>query len=502
VRSELARQHEATGQKGESRRFRRLALLEAYYHGAQYDFLPRAWDEDLDSAGNAVPFRQRRPSTIRPVPRIVVEIFCRALWGRGRRPKATIPGAGPEANAYVDDIIAEAKLARVMADATRRGLRIGTGVVVWRLRDGKLAADAWDAKCCRPTFAPGAFPELASLDYRFKYTREVEGDDGRVKPVEFWHREVLDAKSWVIYRDVEVSASSAPTWVADTALTHEHGLGFCPAIWFIVDERQGDDGTGVYEPYIGLIDELNYTASQEGRALYYNLDPQAVLSGVQQSDIGQLKKGGSNTWFLPEKASAQLLESSGSYIDAAERRQDELKKDIYDAAGVVLPDPERVKGAQSGASLELLAAPQAARVDELRDDVGDAYIRLLEQILGALSSPGLAADKVKINVRDGDVKRPGATGRIKLTWGAHFPRTPTDATAAADTVVKATSAGVLSRAAGARYLAPFVGVEDVEADQAEVEADQGREDARLERMEKARASCVDLPPGPPEPEES
>lgn len=478
MKTELARQLEATARKGESARTRDMALLDAYYHGCQYDQLPRAWHEDLDSTGQPIPFRSRRPSTILPYPRIIVDVYVRALWGAGRRPKATLADGEQEDNAFLDDIIAEARLYRAMKEATRRALAIGTGLIVWRLDAGRLRADVWDAKFADPVFIPGSFPELASVDYRFQYTREVrDAQTGQVRPVKYWHRERIDATTWTVYADVEVTAAQEPTWSA--AETREHGLGFVPAVWFTIGERgvHDRDGTGIYAAVVGLFDEINYTASQRSRSLYYNLDPQTVLSGVDERDLDGLVKNGRNTWCLPKEAEAKLLESSGGYIEQATRSIEELKKAIYDATGVVLPDPERVSGAQSGVSLELLAAPQSATVDDLRDDVGDAFIRLLEQILRALTSPGLSPDKARIDVRDGKPRKT-PLGRVVLSWGSHFPSTPTDAQTAAEAVTKATSAGVLSRPAGARYVARFFGVEDVEADQKLVEADQKREDQR------------------------
>lgn len=498
MQTEIARQYQAKAQEGESPRTRKLALLDAYYHGRQYDFLPRAWDEVLDAGDQPVPFRSRRPSTVVPIPPLIVNVFKRALWGTGRRPKATIAGGSDDDNALIDDIIAEAKLYRVMSKATRRALTIGTGLIVWRIQGGRLVADPWDAKYARPVFQPGRFPELSSLDYRFKYTREEPDGTGGVKPVEYWHREVIDATTWRIYQEEPVTARE-PEWQEDTALSTTHDLGFVPAVWFTVDEGDELDGCGVFEPFTGLIDELNYTASQMGRALYYNLDPQTVLSGVNEGDVDALLKGGKTAWFLPnEKGSAKLLESSGTYIEQAVTRIDTLRQSIFDAAGIVLPDPEKVKGAQSGTSLELLAAPQIARVDELREDVGDAFVRLLEQILVALNAPQMAPDKARIDVRDAKARKLTLESpRIVLSWGAHFPLTPSDSNTAADAANKANGAGAISRQAAARYLAPYFGVEDVEADQKLVEADENRQDKRVrdyDAIRDFRGGLDHLPP--------
>ncbi len=66
-----------------------------------------------------------------------------------------------------------------------------------------------------------------------------------------------------------------------------------------------------------------------------------------------------------------------------------------------------------------------------------------------------------------------------LAWGAHFPLTATDAQSAATAVRTAIDGGTLSRAAGARYVARYFGVEDVVADQELVVADEKRQDQRL-----------------------
>ncbi len=476
--SELGRQYQAQAQEGESPRCRAMGLVDAYYHGTQYDFLPRAWHEDTDTNGQPVPFRARRPSTVVPVPRLIVDIFNRALWGAGRRPKATLADGAPEDNAYLDDIISEAKLFRVMDEATRRALTAGTGLVVWRLDRGRLRADAWDAKYAEPDFLPGQFPELRAVDYRFKFSREERDPlTGRVSTVEYWHRERIDAASWTVYADAPVTMGREPEW--KVASTVEHKLGFCPAVWFAVGER-GDhafDGTGVFAPYLGLIDDLNYTASQQGRALFYNLDPITVMTGIDGETPN--RGGKASTWLLPKEADAKLLESSGSYVEQAQARIELLKKSIFEAAGIVLPDPERVSGAQSGASLELLAAPQIARVDQLREDVGDAFVRLLEQILRALTSPEMAPDKARVDVRDGKPNRQAKLGRVVLAWGAHFPITPSDTSVAAQAAGQALAAGALSRQAAARYLARFFGVEDPEADQELVDGDLAKQDRRV-----------------------
>jgi len=485
--SELARSYLASC-GGDSPRAAYLRLLSAYYAGTQYQHLPRAWHENTDRSGQPIDFRQRRPSNVLPLPRQIVDTFCRALFGSGRRPKASIADTpGSDDDTLLSDLIAEAKIDSTFADATRRALATGSGIVVWKVLAGKVRCEAWDSAACETVFKPGEPDELESVDYRYTYSREVrDPQTGQRRPEEFWHRETITASTWVVYAEVEAREGIEPQWALEQ--TVEHDMGFCPAVWVRIGEPAGapcgqGDGTGVFAPYLDLIDDLNYISSQQGRALFYALDPQVVLSGVAEGDV-ELLKGGKNAWTLPKDAKAELLESDHAYVGAAAERMKELRKSILDAAGLVELAPESVRGAHSGSALELLLSPQIARVDELREQVGGPLGRLLEQILAALGGPALAPARVRVEVRDRRPKRAGrkprspAAPRVVLTWGSHTPRTASDALTAADAATKATTAGAVSRESAARFLAPYMGVEDVEADQARVDADEKKQDRR------------------------
>lgn len=489
--TELQRAYMTGAKDGESARTRRMAFYESYFTGTTYDTLAVPWDVALDGAGCTVPLRSRRPNVVVPLPRLVVDAFVRMLWGAGRRPTASIVGAkGPEDNQLLADVIDEADLVRVMRDATTRALRTGTGCVCWRVRDGRLVADSWDAKHCRPTFVYGAFPRLERLEYVYKYEREV-AEGARVRCATFWHREVIDAKSWTVYEDVEMSAAREPTWRAKE--TVKHGLPGVPAVWMPFGELDGIDGMPIYAPCLSLFDSMNMTASQRDRALHYNLDPQTVFKGVSEADLNELRKGGANTWSVPEKADVFLLESGGGFVEMAERTLDWLRQNVLDSCGVVIADPERTAGAQSGAALELLHAPMLARLDDLREDVGRAVKDLLEQILAGLATlPGTIA------IRERHDARRWGKARVQLAWGRHFPATPSDATHAAQATAAAVDKGLISRAAAARYLAPHFGVEDVETDQERAAEDMAAIEARELRLTKAARFTSGYPEDDPD----
>jgi hypothetical protein len=467
--NELQRYYLEKADPSESERQRRMSLLEAYLANTQYACLPAAWDESVNAqTGEVIPFRLRRPSTVVPLPSLIVDTFTRALWAVGRRPVATINGAEGDAdNVLLSSLIDEAKIYRTMREATRRALAVGAGAVVWKLEDDHFATESWDPKWCIPTFRPHRFPELERLEYKHPYTVEEDG-----KPITRWHREVIDAQSWKIYQDAEVTATEQPIWREDSAASFEHGLGFVPAVWFTVGERSGPwDGTGIYAHLLSLFDDANWTASQQARALHYNLDPQTVFIGVKDSDIESLRKGGTNAWQLPTGGDAKLLESNGKYVDSAQTRLESLRKWALDAAAVVINDPERVSGGQSGSALELLSAPMLARISDLREDVGACALQpLLEQMLR---------------------KKRSKPGSVVLHWGSPSPTTADDARSAVEAAAKAVDGRMMSRAAAARYVATYTGVADVEADQLRVDAERDDQERAVELA--AGAGAVDIP---------
>jgi len=452
-----------------------LTRLNAYYSGHQYDDRPASWDTCLDQrTGAAIPFRSRKPSTILPIPKLVCDSFSRALLGQGRRPIAVLADVdGTADNALLAGIIKEARLYRVLRESTRRALSLGTGIVAWKMLDGGYSAESWDPTWATPVFLPGRFPHLASIDYRFPFKREVDGQEKT-----FIARQYVDAKSWQVWTPVEDIAGREPEWGASQTVQHE--LGFVPCVWFIVGERCGEyDGTSVYASLLDLFDDLNYTASQQARALYYNLDPQLVLDGVSESDVEQLKKGGANTWTLPAGADAKLLESSGGFVTIAQTKVDALRKVILDSCAVILNDPERISGGQSGSALELLLQPMITATDDLREDIGDgALVPVLQQMLAALGHPALAVVRDRLGA--GKLPSgPWSSLPVTLHWGTHLPSTPADALTAAQAVTAAVGLGLISRGAAARYLAGHFGIADTEQDQLDVEADEDRQDQRV-----------------------
>jgi hypothetical protein len=438
---------------GETSRARFLEQLEDFYHNSQYDHLKACWTDTVGDDGAPVSFLQKRPSVVIPLPSLIVDTFTRGLWAAGRRPIPVVKDAQAEDAKELADLVAETQLYRVMREATRRALITGTGVLTWRVVDGLRVVESWDAKFCTPTFKPGCFPQLIALDYVFPFTSETAG-----KSITMWSRQTITEESWTVYEPVQEVADRDPAWSKDTALSVDHKLGFVPAVWFLVGARSSAspwDGSGIYADLLSLFDDLNRTASQSSKSLFMNLDPQLVAPGMQPDSLDELRKGTGNVWPLPLGADMKLLESNGAYLVSADARITSLRKWCLDAAAIVINDPEKVGGGtQSGTSLELLSAPMIARISELREDVGDGAVRpLLEQML-------LHA-------------QPGRPRSVLLHWGSATQTTVDDALTAVQAAAAAVTAGILSRQAAARFVAPYLNVTDVDEDANAIEEEGG-----------------------------
>src|SRR5213592_2535050 len=68
-------------------RYRRLDILQRFLDGTIYDHLRYAFYEETDQGGTYIPLRDRRPSVIFNVCRVVVNRSTRMLFGGAKWPK-------------------------------------------------------------------------------------------------------------------------------------------------------------------------------------------------------------------------------------------------------------------------------------------------------------------------------------------------------------------------------------------------------------------------------
>lgn len=496
-----------------SSRARALDELERLYQGQQYQ--GRGLSDPWDKAppGRRVPLRNQRPSVQYDLPRPIVDRPTALLFGEGRFPEITFePSARPPkgdaaaeeaaetqvgaTNAWLAAIVDEGGLQQVALTWARQGARLSSACLTWCVVDGEFEFEAHATRHCTPTFHAQKRTRLVRLEKRYKHTVAVEEIHAGARVVierEYWHREVWDAQSHVVYHDALVT-DREPSWVEADRV--EHGFGFVPGVWLknLDDGEPGRvDGLSLLDGIGDVIEDIDRTLSQKSRAVRYNQEPEKVYFGLRDEDKGKIEvTGGGATRGLPSKkdgGDVQLLELKGDGQRTAEEHIVAQRGRVLEVTRVVMPDPERLLAAsKSGAALRILFSPTLELVGELRQSYGRALRQVFEQILTAVRQ-GLLGALGALRTPPPAVIPPG---KVCLLWGDPFEPTPQDLLQIAQTCQALRQAGLVDRETLVRWLASYLGVRDVRAV-------LERLDAEAEKAAKAAAAAppTTSPPGKP-----
>lgn len=492
-----------------SSRARELEEFERLYQGRQYDGRGLAEPWDKAPPGRRVPLRAQRPSVQYDLPRPIVDRPTALLFGEGRfpellfepriRPAKTSAQDAQDAheaqvagvNAWLSAIADEGDLPQVALTWARQGARLSSACMTWGVVDGVFEFEAHATRHCTPTFHPRRRGVLTRLEKRYKHkvaTEELRQGTRVVVEKDFWHREVWDETSHVVYADEPVS-DREPSWrEADRV---EHGFGFVPAVWVKnLDDGEGRvDGLSLLDGIGDVIEDMDRTLSQKSRAVRYNQEPERVYYGLKEEDRGRVETtGGGASRALPPKkdgGDAALLELKGDGQRVAEEHVTAQRGRVLEVTRVTMPDPERLLAAsKSGAALRILFAPTLELVGELRQSYGRGLRQLFEQVLRA-AREGLLG-------RLGALQTPPPAsipeGKVCLLWGDYFDPTPQDLLQIAQTCQALRAAGIADRETLIQWLASYLGIRDVRAVMA-------RLDAEDERAAKAAAATKPPPPG-------
>ncbi|MFO0610787.1 MAG: phage portal protein [Polyangiales bacterium] len=481
-----------------STRARELEEYERLYQGRQYE--NRGLSDPWDKAppGRRVPLRSQRPSVQYDLPRPIVDRPTALLFGEGRFPELLFEPSRPpppegegegadsaheaaeakvaEVNAWLAAVVDEGGLPQVALTWARQGARLSSACLTWSVVDGEFEFEAHATRHCTPTFHPRRRGELVRLEKRYKHrvaTEEVRDGARVVVEVDYWHREVWDERSHVVFHDERVTERE-PTWrELDRA---EHDLGFVPGVWVknLDDGEPGRvDGLSLLDGIADVVEDIDRTLSQKSRAVRYNQEPERVYFGLREEDKNRVEAaGGGSSRALPPKkdgGDATLLELKGDGQRVAEEHVVAQRGRALEVTRVTMPDPERLLAAsRSGAALRILFAPTLELVGELRQTYGRGLRRVFGQILRAARG-GLLA-------RLGALRTPPPAsipeGKIALLWGDYFDPTPQDLLQIAQTMQALRAAGAVDRETMVRWLASYLGVRDVRAVLARLEAEE------------------------------
>jgi hypothetical protein len=418
-----------------SPRAKHLAMLERWVEGSQYEGMAD-WFADA-------PISEKAPCFVEPIVADSIESHVDMVLGEGRFPAITSRPAEDESedddgdpedglneddSARLDKLVSgaaeQARFRALCREALSMAMGCGSSCAIYGARDGKLFGDTVKARWCQPEFGIDG-RTVVKLVIEYPYVDTYQDVDGtwRVRARVF--RRELDETKDVTYKPAEARDEKVD-WKGSVATRIEHGLGFCPVVWYpffrgasIVGQIDG------HAPHANLLDEIrahDTAVSQRHRAALYAGDPQWTECGVEPgsnpSDVGKItpmpitqhggppsadnpvvgsfpnsgsaqtngrKKHPGTVWqYENENAKVDLHQLSGDALKAISENGTDLRLKIMQALAYVPLDPESshvMRGSLSGKALESLRERQLNRDDRIRDDFGDGFMKPSVQML-------------------------------------------------------------------------------------------------------------------------
>ena len=397
-------------------RMRRLGLsptqvelnrLYAYFRTAQHDACVIGWDgdphldavsregvassqvlpagyEDVGKNLSNLPLKYRRPSVPCHLCHVIVSRFTDLLFTEQQAPAWKAAG-DPLTESWVQSVTKAAGLWATMMLARDMGGAMGTAIVGFKIIASKVLFESFDRRWCFPTWDPKKPGQLAKLEVRYMYPKEVRNPDtGTWEEKKFWYRRTVDHEADCLWKPQEVGdGSTEPNWENPETVEElvRHDYGFVPIEWIqnkpVTDDMDGDpDCLGCYDYFdrIGELDSQCHTGSAR------NADPTPVLAS--DGDFSQVKLGSQSAVKTEKGGSLAYAESTGSSIDIAAKQSDRFQKKALQLASCVLPDEEDADGAAVTATeINKRTASMYAKASMLRQQYGNRGVVLLMQKL-------------------------------------------------------------------------------------------------------------------------
>lgn len=423
----------------ETDRYRRIARLDAYYRGTQYNHLPD-WYTGLSSDGEQVPLRERRPCVISKLPAGTVRQAVRFTLGEGRFPKIAVDpmdaaeavgGVGlsedeaGELTKFVEALAKNACLKTVAMQLMRTALSCSSAAAVASVRRGRFTWDLPKPQAAWPFFLKDDPQEdVDALVWCYPFIKTVEEQGQLVSRLHYFRRD-YGPESFTVYKDALASTTNGAwvEWQIDTESTKPNSLGFVPVVWLRNEPDPSCfdiDGAGLYESHLDDFDALSFALSQQHRTINYHGAPQPYETGVDEDErpgaIGRqarpvrAERSAANPsgaaynavmegpfgvnpkparkiapdtiWTYHGKAEVGLLETSGKAFEIGDKHARNIRSRILEAMSIVMMDPDgAAKQDLSGKALARIYAPLLALVDDLREHYWDQMLARMISVM-------------------------------------------------------------------------------------------------------------------------
>lgn len=502
-----------------------MAQLEAWADGSQYDGRPSWWD-------TSVPLWDRAPCVVYPVVQTSVASNTDLVLGEGRWPLVTSSpdeddtdfdddALDEESSKLIDRTIAEVHRVTRFRVVTKQCFRsaqtCGTGVMLFGVRDGRVFAETTKARWCEPEL--DSHGRVLRLVIQYPYLECYRRNDGKRAVRAMLYRRVIDDVSDTTMLPAVARADGhEPKWTPDPKLTVQHGLGFCPVVWYAFDAEistvEEIDGHAVHALILDEIRAHDFVNSMHHRAALYAGDPQWTETGVDlgsnPSSTGKVtefpatlhgggesganprvgvyrtgparstgrRKGSGEVWqYENDKTKVELHTLPGDALKALDDNAHGLRMMLCHVLAVVDLDPENIKFAAttSGKALEAIKQRQIDRCDTYRDDVGDKLIipatEMLLRILATRGEQVCMRGKSKWLAVLRKLGETVCAGALSLKWGTYFKPDALEDQQMVTTSVTAYDAGLITRRMAVQKLRRVYGIENVDQALEQIEAE-------------------------------
>ena len=436
-----------------------IDVLTRVLQGKLYDHIEHDFhQEKVDGIDEYIPIRNRRPSVRYALCRIVVDDSVSLLFSEGHFP--SVECKDDLTRDALTDLMKEAKLNQVMIDAATTG-SVGSVAIFMRVLACRVFFNAMNTQYLTPIWKQNAPDTLQKVLEQYKVKGQVLLGMGY--PIgadelgaDFWFRREFDeiAETWF----VPVKAgTSAPQFVADTAKTVKHNLGFVPIVW-VKNLPGGDDIDGQCTFPTEAIDtqiEIDYQLSQAGRGLKYSSDPTLLIKEPASDSEDKMVKGGGNAIVVGPDGDAKMLEINGTAATAVLEYVRSLREMALESAHGNRTSADKISAAQSGRAMELMNQSLIWLSDKLRISYGEgALLDLLRMVVKA-------STKFKLVKKDGtpldemNTKEP-----ISLRWPQWYQPTYADKMTEATTLGELRDKALISQETAVKTIASSYDVAD------------------------------------------
>lgn len=435
----------------------KLDKFDAYYENRQYSHLP-PWDSE-----NLKP-RQKCPRLRMAFAKTLSQRLTSKLVGTTVFPSFNIVD-NPDDQMFVRAILKESKLKSAILEPARRMINSGSVLFRYYLEAGVIKTEWYHSKYCYPTFQENG--ELQQVTIKYVWTDEDDRDIfGNFKKK--WFRLDLMMDREILFDEPEYKQNEEPVFEVVEEVVHD--LGFVQAEWLkTCDMPDSLDGFAIVEDLTEFIDEMNYSMSQSSNAVSFNQDPQLTFTGMTQDELNDVVKSSMKSWNLGLKGEAKFLESNLGGVQRAMEMRDKVRLNIQDISRIVLLDPDKIVGsAQSAKAMEVLHGPLKDLVDELRMPMENHLKKIVQKMSLTILIANSRGLPVPIEIPAG--YKP-STLDFEIEWPPIFQQTMEDLQKKVQVVSSATSANLISRETGTKYLMKDFNIENLEEELAKI-ADQ------------------------------